>query len=1151
MSAKQNDLFPELNGARYGESRSHERLFLPREFRNDAEDYRLRDEAQRNAHEIVRKWADIEASGRLQRKKETTLHGEFLADVFGNALGYTFFSEGRTSWEIEAEFGVNGGTADAAIGHFGEGRGRVPRAVIELKGPKVNLDRDRFNGRTAVQQLWDYLYALPGCPWGIVSNYVSFRLYHRDRTPRAFELFTLQELRDEQRFRQFYYLFQREGLLPKTAGQTPRADLLLEKTSARQREVGDELYEKYHAQREALIRHLARPPHNRTLDEAIHIVQKLLDRIIFVAFCEDRALLPEKSIKRAHATLSPFYRVTNPRWRNFLDLFHHIDEGSREHGIPAYDGRLFRPDAEVDDLQLDDEWTDFFVEVGDYDFSAEVNVDVLGHLFERSVNDIERFRLSGLYGQELRDRAKPKMTKSAERKRGGVYYTPPEFTEFIAENTIGALLRERFADLAREHGIDPDAHPAKPDAAQSRYWQACLAALRDTKILDPACGSGAFLIRAYDLLLGWYRDVTDHVAFHAARDPGQLRARIPQWILHENLHGVDLSREAVEITQLALWIRSADQEKTLEDLSANIVRGNSLVSDPEADESALDWAAAFPAVFDRPAGGFDCIIGNPPWERMKLQEREFFDAVCPEIASAVSAAQRRTMVRDLESERPELHRRYAEARDAADRTLAHVRDCGRYPLTGKGDVNTYAVFSELAARLISPRGRVGLLVPSGIATDFTARDFFARLVDEDRLAGLYDFENKAPAFPDVHRSFKFSVLLFGGAERRFDAADFVFFAHRMDDLRERGRHIELTADDLKLLNPNSRTCPIFRSPRDAELTRDIYRRVPVLVDRGRKRGGNPWGVRFLRMFDQTNDAERFTTAEELKRKRYRPEGNVWVKGGKRYLPLYEAKMVQAYDHRAAGVVVNADNWMRQGQTRPTTLVEHQNPEFVPTPRWWCAEEAVEEAMGGGLPDHYLAYKDVTSATNVRTMIAAFLPPSGVMNSAPLVCVGDAVDRQLECCLLANLNSFVLDFVARQKVGGVHLNFFIVEQLPIFPPAFYAKRCPWDRRQTLRKWVSDRVLKLTCTSEDMRPLAEAAGMDPPIHPWDPDERDQLTAELDAAYFLLYGLERDDVEYVLGTFSGADQAAGGIFAHGSAAERVMVCYDILRERSAAAG
>ena len=1151
MTPKGKYLFPEeIHPSRYGESHRRRNLFLPRKLKQVSTNQQLL-KAQERAHKIILKWAEMESSGKLEEQKETAIEGEFLKEVFGEGLGYKLFSDNEETWNLKAKFFVDGGEADAAIGIFRQGQKNSPSAVIELKGPTVNLDRDKSNGRTAVRQCWDYLDELPDCPWGIICNYVSFRLYHRNHTPRAYEHFALQDLRNIETFRQFYYIFERGGLLP-SALEKPRAERLLDDSKKRQREVGDELFKDYHDNRILLIDHLKNVL-NKPLETAIKISQKLLDRIIFVAFCQDRDLLPENSIHRAWSLVSPFQQVTNPKWQNFLKLFKSIDKGNPEWGVSPYNGGLFSEDPDVDNLQLDDSWTTFFNRIGSYDFRHEVNVDVLGHLFEQSVHEIERIALNGFFEAKPKPE-QPKMGKSSERKRFGIYYTPPEFTGFIVNNTIGKLVDERFAQVAKPHGVKfeegkygirfVDAEFGKPSNKLAQFWTECLGALREIKIVDPACGSGAFLIQAYYLLEERYQDVIAQISHHIQKATEELLGEIPNFILHENLFGVDLSREAVEITQLALWIRSAQKGKTLTDLSKNIVCGNSLVEDTAVHPRAKKWQETFPDIFNRPNHGFDCVIGNPPWERMKLQEREFFDAAGrPEIAAAVNAATRRKLIEKLEKEEPDLYQRYITAKDSAEKALDYIRRCGRYKLTGKGDINTYAVFAELAKNIVAPDGQVGILVPSGIATEHTTKDFFGELTSSNRLAALYDFENMAPIFPDVHHSYKFCILLFGGERRKSKEADFVFFAHQMEDLKDTKRYISLSKKDFKLLNPNTQNCPIFRSSKDAEITKAIYKRVPVLVDNNRKDGGNPWGVSFLRMFDQTNDAELFKDAGELKKEGFKLGGNIYKKGKQVFLPLYEAKIFRHYDHRFGSVYINPENWINQGQTTESTLVEHQNPEFVVQPRWWVDGSEVAKKLPFSSKRGFVVFRDITRVTDSRTMISSYIPYSGVLNTAPLLLTGEGISAREECCLLGNLNAFPFDFVTRQKVGHIHLNFFIVEQLPVFPPDFYAGKCPWDKKQTLEKWVSERVLKLTCTSNDMRPLAEAAGFKEGVHKWKEDDRAELMAELDAAYFLLYGLNREDVEYILSTFSGARAEDESIFRGGRPFERILRHYDEL--------
>ncbi len=1163
-------------------------LFIPRYVREAASSQHLTGSKQDRAYQIALQWAELESSGHLPKYNETTIDTQFLDQMFGEGLGYQVKTKSPTDYQLDHKFAVKGGgIADAALGEFP--RTVTPRVIIELKGSQIDLDRDRSNGRTAVDQCWDYLNCLPESEWGIVSNFSIVRLYHKSKGKLNYEEFTLQELRDRDRFNDFYAIFERGGLLTSSLKQPPRSLALLQRTEKRQKEVGDDLYESYRMQRLRLIDHLMRDE-GKGLDQAIAIAQKLLDRIIFIAFCEDRDLLPEKCLERAHSAVPAFSRVKNPRWHNFLGLFGAVDKGSD--GLPPiakFNGGLFADDKEIDDLELDDEpWTTGFKGFGGYDFSEEVNVEVLGHLFERSITELEKLRVGGLFALKANIEVAPtngngatkatkgkskaaaapkadedsplaKMPKSAQRKRFGIYYTPPAFTGLIVERTVDALVAQRFQALAKQHNVDPDAKKDQNPKNLLAYWRACHECLKAITVCDPACGSGAFLIRAYDSLDGHYKTVIHGLA-GSGEDAEKVRTledAIPDDIFNCNIYGVDLSREGVEITQLALWIRSARKGKTLADLSKHIIHGNSLVSDPSVDPKALDWKATFPHIFKKGGpGGFDCVIGNPPWEQIMLHDREFFSLTHPAIATAVSAADRDAMIDALPKTNPDLHAAYQVADAKAIAMLRYVREGGDFPLTGKGRTNLYMAFAERANALVAPGGMVGLLVPSGIATDDTTKEFFNDLMDRKVLVSLYDFENKEAHFEDVHRSFKFTALVFGGGDMRIEQADFVFFARNVDDVAEsnKHRHIALTAADMKLLNPNTKTCPIFRTRRDADMTRAIYRRVPILIDENRKQGGNPWEITFKQgLFNQTSDAKKFVKPDALKKNGYVLEGSRWVKGRSVYLPLYEAKMLQAFDHRAASIIVDATNWMRQGQKTETTPVEYANPEYYALPRWWVKQALVDDELPDVRPA-YLAFKDVTSATNERTMIACFVPRAALVNSAPLVLPNAATRLRQTACLLANLNAPVYDFVARQKVGGVHLNFFIVEQIPTLPPDVYTDKCAWSRRETLENWISERVLKLSCTAEDMIPLAKACDFKGSrgdgVHIWKDAERAELRAELDAAYFILYGIERADVEYMLSTFTGTGFIApddrdetGRAWERGGQGDMILEAYDHL--------
>ena len=401
-------LFPDDNPLAQRQRRT-DRLVLQRLLAAAGDDNRIAEDAAA-AHPVLLKWAKLESDGKLAGIKEEKLQGDFCGQILGQALGYASVTT-ATGGEhhLEQEFHIPGsvpgvgGTPDAALGFFKDSQPREPLAVVELKGPEVHLDRARSNGVTAVEQAWKYLYALPSaCRFAIVSNIVSFRLYDRNATPGRYEHFSLQSLRSPEVFRRFYALFHRKGLIETTAGQPPRTVELIRQTNEKQEEVGDDLYERYSRNRTELIVHLVRD-HGQPLGDAIENAQRLLDRVIFIAFCEDRGLLPPKTIETAYSSLPGFSAVQNPRWQNFKSLFRFVDRGSPPHGIPAFNGGLFAPHA-VDDLDLDDDgpWCTFFNQIGGYDFADEVNLDVLGRLFERSITEIEKIKASGLFGGDVR-----------------------------------------------------------------------------------------------------------------------------------------------------------------------------------------------------------------------------------------------------------------------------------------------------------------------------------------------------------------------------------------------------------------------------------------------------------------------------------------------------------------------------------------------------------------------------------------------------------------------------------------------------------------------------------------------------------------------------------------------------------------------------
>jgi Eco57I restriction-modification methylase len=513
-------------------------------------------------------------------------------------------------------------------------------------------------------------------------------------------------------------------------------------------------------------------------------------------------------------------------------------------------------------------------------------------------------------------------------------------------------------------------------------------------------------------------------------------------------------------------------------------------------------------------GGFTCVIGNPPWERVKLQEQEFFAARHPKIATAPNAAARKKLIKALATSVSEADRELdREFRDELRRTAgwSHVlRETGRYPLTGHGDINTYAVFAETGRTITGSAGRMGLIVPTGIATDATTAPFFRDLIEQQRLDSLLDFVTNPQLWTDVgNRRYRFSILVITGRAATVEHAEFATLTKHPDDLPPRGSRIRVAARDLLLVNPNTGTCPMFQSQRDADLTLDIYRRVPVLWRDDPQE--NPWKLSFLRMFDMANDSGLFRTQEDLESDGWKLAGNVFVKGEERYLPLYEAKLIHHFDHRLACYSKRPEG-SQDTELPRLDPDEKADPSRVPIPKYWIISTEVDKRLSGRWShDWLLGWRDIARSTDERTMVCALLPRVAVGHKFPL-----ALPFQGGVRLVANLSSFVLDYIARQKFAGTSMAYFVLKQLPVLPTTTYEEPCAWDTASTLASWIETRVLELSYTAWDMEPFAQDLNDEAPPFVWNADRRFAIRAELDTAYFHLYGINRDDVGYIMDSF-----------------------------------
>ena len=514
----------------------------------------------------------------------------------------------------------------------------------------------------------------------------------------------------------------------------------------------------------------------------------------------------------------------------------------------------------------------------------------------------------------------------------------------------------------------------------------------------------------------------------------------------------------------------------------------------------LHWHLAFPEVFQK--GGFDCVLGNPPWDKVQLKEEEWFAERNDIVANAVGAVRKkyikllsegklRISISSSSSANSEVSQAEISLFGQYEKELhfSHAISSfyhtpgergGRFPLSGTGGVNMYALFAETFSKLKVGIGRAGCIVPTGIATDAATSSFFRKLVEQEGISSLYDFENRGKLFPEVDCRQRFSCLTLA-------SSGFISVAYYMmhpKQLEDRRRLAHLSMKDLITINPNTGTCPLFRSRADARLAVKLYQKASILLNE--KTGANPWGISFKQgLFNMTTASDLFFPTRLQ---------------GEDMLPLYEGKLIHFYDHRF-NIFTGVDDNIRNLRE-----AERKDPACEITPQYWVRRSDVKIKLPKGAkvdPLWFIGFRAITNATNERSFIVSFLPFAGVANSCCLIFTNQK--PEYECLLVANLSSLVFDFVVRVKLGGSNMNQFYVRQFPVLPPSFYSSS---DITH-----ISSRVLELSYTSYSMRPLAEAMGYTGEPFPWDEDRRAQLKAELDAYYAKLYGLTREELAYIL--------------------------------------
>lgn len=740
-------------------------------------------------------------------------------------------------------------------------------------------------------------------------------------------------------------------------------------------------------------------------------------------------------------------------------------------------------------------------------------------------------------------------------------------------------LRRALRDVIDRCIFGVDASPMVVELCKVSLWMEALEPGRPLSSLDAHIQCGDALLGATPALLA--RGIPDEAFDPIEEDDKKIARSIKRQNRRERSDlGLPVASPQPSTPEQArfladLWCAAFVWKKEpgpLRDLAPTEATYRRLSKNPESAPAELraevrrlreayrffHWHLAFPHVLRAKAspiaegdpcgwlGGFDLVLGNPPWERIKLQEQEFFANRSEAIAGALNAADRKRQIRELETRNPALWTSYRSAARRAEGASHFIRNSGRFPLCGKGDINTYSIFSEHNLNMVSPSGRAGFIVPSGIITEDTTRLFFDSLMARESLVSFWELENVGFFSAGRGHMLRFGLVTLCGSGARA-TPDFFFQGQSLTELADPERHFTVTRDDIHLLNPNSRTCPIFRTRRDARLAKLIQERVPVLI-RDATPGQpevNPWDARLWSMFHMTADAALFRSAEQLPAA-HRGRARASRRGGPSpWAPLYEAKMISLYTHRH-GDYADAPEGQRPHRLPEIPPSRLASPTYLVSPFWWVPGREVEEQTPPPAREWILAFRDVTDArASARTVVAAVIPKAGVANSLSII---TPADPSRAIALVACLSSFVLDYAARQKIAGLHLNFLQMKQLPVLPPAVFEQRCGWSDA-TVLDWIRPRVLELTYTAWDLQPFARDCGYEGSPFRWDAERRAMVRAELDAAFFHLYGLSRADADYVMSTFPIVKRQEEQQFGEYRARRLILERFDAMAQAAAA--
>ena len=771
---------------------------------------------------------------------------------------------------------------------------------FEAKGTKTEdlhavQHRSKKEHSTPIKQTWDYMGSL-GLEYGVCTNYKNFILITKEHgysKEHNFDFITIKN--DDDKLKEFIGIFSKEKII-----ESDFVKKLHTESQNVEREFTKEFYKLYHETR--LMLKMSFEKNNIvTNNEAIYFTQLFLNRLIFILFVEDRGFISDSKLFTNRILnileLGQLTEHSKKIYDDIKELFVSFDKGSKILGVSEFNGGLFSgvlPDKIFFNDIVDSKFYDVVKQnsellkstklsekaeniiekhnslnpiirnlliMDSYDFNTEVNVTILGHIFEQSISDLEELKKTGISG----------------RKKDGVYYTPEQITDYICRNTIIPYLSKTgtsdISKLLDEYENDIDVLEEK---------------FRDIKILDPACGSGAFLIKAIDILLEINREIQNRKVYEYSDEQKQITSNFDEeseirFIVENNIYGVDLNSESVEITQLSIFLKIASNQRKLIGLSERIQVGNSLISDKQVDTKAFVWDDRLPEILSQliEDKGFDVIIGNPPWQIIKPDVDEFFSPIydlknTKQKFSKLSKIKKNDFVKEclkdeLIKKNYNLYVEYYEKQMKYFNGNAYNYQSSL--VNGKrkaSDLNLYKLFIEKSYALLSKNGLCGMVVPSGIYSDLGSKGLREMLFENTEIKALYSFVNKKGIFEDVHRQFKFCLIVFENNKttKKFNTSFYLEDKNKLNSLNDESFRFDL--DFIKSSSPDSLSILECSNKQEYQIFEKLYK-FPLLSDK------SIHNFKAGREFDMTNDSGLFHTV------------NIGY-------PLYEGKMMNSFNH---------------------------------------------------------------------------------------------------------------------------------------------------------------------------------------------------------------------------------------------------------------